>query len=232
MAFSFVLGSNTIVKIAMLPLGTRVEPVTATPTVGGATAVAKGATSITLQSALPAGLTIPANSYLNYKDATGKEVLIQLSQDGLGGSSALQIYSAPETIAVGASAEFPMRLRGRTNADIDRTGNRVTSITFDEFGYEDGLTTSISQGITANGNWSPLDAGYATTEYAFNEKRECWLILELPKPSDAYTKGRVYKGPGSITSAPLGVPADGIITGNLTMSFNGRPFIVNPIPTP
>lgn len=228
---TFVLGSNTICKISMLPLGSRVEPVAATPTVSSG-AVVKGATTITMTGPLAAGVIIPAGTYLNFKDNAGKEVLIQLSADAVTGNTTLPVFATPEVITAGSTSEFPMKLRGRTNADIGRTGNRVSSVTFDEYGYSDGLTASIEQTVTANGNWSSLDAGYATTEFAFLEKRECWIIVELPKSSDAYIKGRIYKGPGSITSAPLAVPADGIITGNLEMAFGGKPFMINPVPVP
>jgi hypothetical protein len=56
-------------------------------------------------------------------------------------------------------------------------------------------------------------------EHWFNEGYQqlyFWMQLPNPRPT-VYSKGKVYKGTGSITSMPLSAPADGIITGILTL---------------
>jgi hypothetical protein len=226
MSNSFVIGKGTKVKIALLPVGSRVTPKEVTIT-SAATETAKDITapaSINLSGALPAGTLIAAGNYLGFKaPTTGKVVTVQLSADAVAGDTDVDVVSIPEAIAANSVAEFPLRLSGRTNANLGRSGNRTSSVDFDSSGYADGLTTSIEQTITMNGNWLPLDPGFATAEYAFGELREVYLYLELPKISDAYSKGRVYDGPGSITSLPLEIAADGIITGNVEATFNGKP---------
>lgn len=224
---SFVIGKGTKVDIAMLPVGSRVEPTSTTITLG--TLAAKdvvGGASITVP-ALGAGVFIPEGSYLGFvAPTTGKTVIVQLSADADAGDTTLSVEQIPEDIASGSVATYPLRLSGRTAANIGRSGNRVSATDFDSDGYADGLTASIEQTLEVPGNWLPLDAGFATAEYAFTELREIYIWLELPKISAAYSKGRIYKGAASITDLPLEIPADGIITGNISIAFNGKPDLV------
>lgn len=226
MSNSFVIGKGTKVFTALLPVGSRVEPQPVTLTVTNA-AQPKDTTSpatITLSAALPAGTLIAAGNYLGFRAPnTGKTVLVQLIEDAEAGDTAVTVSMIPEEIAAASVAQFPLRLAGRTNANLSRSGSRQSSVDFDSDGYADGLTTSLEQGITMNGNWLPTDAGFATAEYGCENLRELYFWLEMPKISAAYSKGRIYHGPGSITSLPLEIPADGIITGNIEATFNGRP---------
>lgn len=231
---SFVIGKGTKVKIALLPVGSRVKPQDTTLTTA-ASITAKdvdGAATITLSAALPAGTLIAAGNYLGFKaPTTGATVLVQLAADAVAGDTDIDVVSIPEAIAASSVAEFPLRLSGRTNANLGRSGNRTSSVSFDDDGYSDGLTTSIEQTLSMGGNWLPTDAGFCTAELCLTELRESWIILELPKISDAYSKGRVYEGPGSITSLPLEIGADSIITGAIEATFNGKPLYTPDVPT-
>jgi hypothetical protein len=223
---SFVIGKGTIVEIALLPVGDETTPARVTLTTTNAVS-AKDTTppaTITLSAAIGAGILIPAGTYLNFvAPTTGKEVLVQLTADAKTGDSALTVNTIPEAIAASSVATFPLRLRARTEANLDRKGNLTSAIDFDSDGYARGLTTSIEQTLSLPGNWLPLDAGFATAEYAFTELRPVYVWLTLPKISAAYSKGRVYHGPASITSLPLEVKADGVIGGNIELQFNGKP---------
>lgn len=221
---SFVIGKGTKVSIALLPVGSTVEPEKTTITLAAQAAkdVTGGAT-ITVP-ALGAGVLIPSGSYLAFvAPTTGKSVLVQLTADAEATDTTLEVREIPEDIASGSVATYPLRLAGRTAANIGRSGNRVSSVDFDSDGYSTGLTASIEQMLELPGNWIPQDAGFATAEYAFGELREIYVWLELPKISAAYSKGRIYKGPCSITDLPLDVGADAIITGNISLAFNGKP---------
>lgn len=224
---SFVIGKGTKVSIAMLPEGSRVEPTATTITLAAAASKdIVGGASITVP-ALGAGVLIPNGSYLAFvAPTTGKSVLVQLTADADAGDTTLAVREIPEDIASGSVATYPLKLAGRTAANIGRSGNRVSAVDFDSDGYSDGLTASIEQTLELPGNWVPTDAGFATAEYAFTELRECYVILELPKISSAYSKGRIYKGAASITDLPLDVAADGVITGNISITFNGKPTLV------
>jgi hypothetical protein len=235
MGTSFVIGKGTKVRIALLPLGSEVEPVPATLTIG-VTPIAKDITgdgTITLASALPASFKAPAGSFFQFiAPTTGKSVLVQLKEDAVAGDTDLTVYSIPEAIAAASTAVYPLKLGGRTNADLDRKGKRTSTVDFDSDGYSKGLTTSIENGIKLPGNWLPQDAGFATAEFAFQELRQVYIWLELPRISDAYSKGRIYHGPASLASIPLNIAADGVITGNIEASFEGKPNYTADTPVP
>jgi hypothetical protein len=234
-ANNFVIGQGTIVDLAMLPIGSRLEPVDTTIT-SAATLTAKdvtGGATINLTGALGAGVFIPADSFVAFvAPTTGAQVLVQLSDNAEASDTSLSVYEIPEAIAASSVATYPLRLKGRTAANLGRSGNRVSSVDFDSAGFSDGLTTSIEQTIEVPGSWLPLDPGFATAEQAFLKLREVYVWLTLPKISEAYTKGRIYKGAASITALPLEIPADGIITGNISLTFNGEPDFVRDEATP
>ncbi len=235
MATSFVIGKGTKVRIALLPLGSEIEPIPAVLTIGVA-AIAKDITdpaTITLASALPANFKAPAGSFVQFvAPTTGKSVLVQLKNDAVATETTLTVYSIPEEIAAASTAVYPLKLGGRTNANLSRSGNRTATVDFDSDGYSKGLTTSIENGITLNGNWLPQDAGFATAEFALQELRQVYIWVELPRISDAYSKGRIYHGPSSLTSIPLEIAADGVITGNIEASFEGKPNYDADTPVP
>jgi hypothetical protein len=224
---SFVIGKGTKVNIAMLPEGSRVEPKATTITLAAAVVKDVDGTATVTVPALASGVLIPAGTYLAFvAPTTGKSVLVQLTADAKAGDTTLAVASVPEDIATGSVASYPLRLAGRSAANIGRSGNRVSAVDFDSDGYADGLTASVEQKLELPGNWTPQDAGFATSEYAFTELRECYVWVELPKISSAYSKGRVYKGACSINDLPLEIKADGVITGNISITFNGKPDFV------
>lgn len=223
----FVIGKGTKIDLSMLPVGSTTEPESTTITLAVQAAKDIDGTATITVPALATDVVIPAGSYLAFvAPTTGKSVLVQLTADADAGDTTLTVATIPETIASGSVATYPLRLSGRTAANIGRSGNRVSAVDFDSDGYATGLTTSIEQTLELPGNWLPQDAGFATAEYAFTELREVYVWLELPKISAAYSKGRIYKGTASITDLPLEVSADGLITGNISLAFNGKPDFV------
>lgn len=233
MTATVATGKGTKIFVAGLPDGVETEPVAATLThqATAATAKSAAAATITLETALPAGFFAAAGNYLSFVDpVTGNEVLVQLAQDASATDTDINVTRVPENIAVNSVAEFPLRLRNRTTANLDRSGNRETFVTFDDDRFEKGLTVSLSNGIDFDGFWSPLDAGYATMEHWFNEGfAQIYIILETPNPKPtAYVKGKVYKAVGSITSMPLPLDASSLTQGQIQAAFNGKPTIVEP----
>ena len=232
---SFVLGKGTIVEIALLPIGDATEPVRAVlATTNAITAkdIASPA-EITLSAALGAGVKIPAGSFLGFVAPTsGKSVLVQLIADALAGDTTLAVATIPEAIAASSVAKYPLRLSGRTAANIGRKANRTAVVDFESDGYSTGLTTRLEQTLDCPGNWLPTDAGFATAEYAITELRPIFLWVTLPKISDAYSKGRIYSGVASIIDLPLDVPADGVISGKASLNFEGKPAYTPDAPVP
>lgn len=224
---SFKIGQGTIAELALVPVGSDIEPVRTTITLAAAATKDTTAPATITVPALASGVVIAAGNYLSFvAPTTGKSVLVQVTADAVASDTTLTVDSIPEDIVSGSVAVFPPKLAGRTAANLGRQGNRVTSVTFEDDGYESGLTTSIAQTLEFPGNWIPTDAGFATAEYAFSNLREIYLWLTLPKISSAYTKGRIYKGFASISNLPLETPANGIITGNISAAFNGKPGYV------
>lgn len=225
MTSSFLLGKGTKVDIALLPVGSKTEPAEVTLTTQNS-ATAKDTTSpatITLSGAIAADKLIPAGSFIGFvAPTTGKTVMVQLLADAEEGDTTLSVDIIPEEIDASSVAAYPLRLSARTNANIGRSGNRVSSVDFDSGAFETGLTASISQTLELNGNYLSNDAGFRTTEYAFTQLREIYVWVELPKSSNAYSKGKVYKGFASINDLPIEIPADGIVTGNISLAINGE----------
>ncbi len=230
------IGKGTKVKISLLALGDRTKPKEVTLT-SAATETAKDTISpatVPLTGALPADAFVPAGNYVTFTaPLTGKQVTVQIIADAEEGDTSLNVSIIPEAIAASSVAEFPMKLKERTAANLGRAGNRVSATDFDSDGYADGSTTGIEQTLEIPGNWSPQDAGFATAEWGFTNafEREFWVEEELPRISNAYSKGRVYEGPFSITNLPLEVPAAGVITGNISGAFNGKPLYTPDTPT-
>lgn len=216
-----------------------------TVTATGTEAHPKGAGALVFSSALPSGAFLNRGEYLGFTNAAGLTILVQCQEQvaSTGSTTAVKIENSVAAIDAGATASAPYRLGGRTSASIDRQGNRTTSVTFDDDAFERGLTTSLSSGLTLDGNWTPTDPGYRNAEFFFwgNEPTESaeaieplqqfYMWVEMPNTNKTlFSKGRVYKGPASISSMPLEIPSDGIISGNIEAAFNGRPTVVDELP--
>lgn len=222
---------GTVLTVALLPLGVRQKPIDQTLIVhnsSAGTALAKGATSIPLATAL-LGL-IPQGQWLLFIDSNGIERVCQLSADADAGASTLAVVALPETIADASTGIFPAKLQARTAASIARTAALKSTITFDSDSERDGTTTSRERNLSAAGNYLYYDAGLMTCEYAYQNDLEVWIRRTLPPPNSAYTTGKVSEGPAAITSMPDEAPADGFITENTEFAFLG--FVTESSPVP
>lgn len=230
MANNFVIGKGTKFSIQMLPDGDRTLPTPASMTLSaGAVAATAGQATLTMTSALGSNVTIAAGNYIGWTNpTTGKVVPVQLKNTASQGQTTVVVNSVPEAIAASSTASVPLRLSGRTAANINRSGNDFTLVTFDSNSFQDGTTTSIEQTIECPGAYLPSDPAGATLEYAFLNLREVYFELELPKPNANYTRGRIYKGVCSITDLPLEVSAESAINLNATLAVRGEPVNVDP----
>lgn len=230
MANNVMKGKGTKIRVALLPEGSREEPVAANIT-SAASSTAAGTTTITLTGTLGAGVLIPAGSYLPFiAPTTGKTVPVRLTADAEEGDSSLAVAAIPEAIAASSVAAFPTPLKGRTAANLSRSTTDVTRTDFDSDGYSDGTGTSLEQGLDIPGSYLPTDAGYLTLEYAQENLREVWIEYELPRPSALYSKGKIYKGVCSVMDLPLDNSAEGVIDSNGTLKWRGKPIKVDPVP--
>lgn len=229
MANQFIIGRGTEVTIALLQPGIREEVVPQTITVG-ATEAAALATTITvapLTEPLFASETSPV--FLAFEDAvTGGERFVKVTAPAADGATTLTVAPLKRAIAPASTGQYPVKLQARTSADLTPTTNNVTSTTFDESGFVDGIVASLEYGLSCPGNFLQLDAGLRTALFALNEFREVWVTLKMPNPGAGYTSGYIFKGAASVTGLPIADPADGIITANLDFSFRGKITTVEP----
>lgn len=226
---AFIIGRGTEVTVALLQPGVRSEVVPQTITVG-ATAAAAAATTITVTPLTEPIFASPENPvFLAFEDAVDEgDRFVKVIADAADGATTLTVDPLKRGIAAASRGQYPVKLQARTSADLSTTANDTTTTTFDSSGYVDGIVTSIGYGVSCPGNFLQLDAGFRTCFFAFNEFREVWLTLKLPSPGQGYTSGYIFKGPASVTDAPLADPADGIITANLTFAIRGKLEIEEP----
>lgn len=223
----FIIGRGSEVTVALLPKGSRASIVEQTVTLGAAATAA--ATSLTV-AALAEPLSASADSpiFLSFVDAVDEtDRFVKVTAPAADAATSLTVAALKKAIAVASTAQYPVKLQARTSADINTNANDTTTTTFDSGGYEDGIVTQIGYGVSCPGNFLSLDAGFRTCFYAFNEFREVWLTLKLPKP-EGYTNGYVFKGAAAVTNCPLTIPADGIVQANLEFKFRGKLDIVEP----
>lgn len=213
--------------VAKLRPGIRAAVVEQTITTGAVAAA--GATSLTVAALTEPIYASPTNPvYLAFDDAVEDiDKFVKVVADAADGATSLTVAALGQGIANASTAEYPVRLQARTSADLNTNANDVTTTTFDTGGYQDGIVSQIGYGVTCPGNFLALDAGYRTCFEAFNEFYEVWLSIELPPPG-GYAKGYIFKGPASVTNAPISAPADGIITANFDFAFRGKIDIVEP----
>lgn len=228
-----IIGKGTKVSLCIVPTGTTQVPAPVTLTMSAAIAAKDivAPATITLLAALPAGTVIAAGNYLTFKDPiTGKEVTVRLITTAVATDTTLTVDTIPEAIPASSVAQFPAILGGRTAANVKRSGKRQTAVDFDSDGYAKGVTTSIEAGIDAPGFWTPLDAGFATAEYAFENFLDVFMRVTMPVSSAAYSKGRSYGGFASVTELSIDDSADDFIKGDLSIAFNGKPIRDEEVP--
>lgn len=224
----FVIGRGSVVTVALLPKGSRAEIVEQTITLGAAAAV--NATSLTV-AALAEPLTASATDplFLSFVDAVDEtDRFVKVTAPAADGATSLTVTALKKALATASTAQYPARLQARTSASINSNANNIDSITFDSSGYGDGVISQVSFSVSCPGNYLPLDAGFRTCLFAFQEFREVWLTVKTPVP-EGYTSGYVYKGAASVTNCPLEIPADGLISCNLEFSWRGKIEIVEPV---
>lgn len=203
-----------------------------TITVNAGGTVAKGSNSITTL-AIPAGVTIPAESYLLFTDSTGNSTLVKTTGAASPTDTAIAVEATDATIADGSTAKFPVIFGGRTNAGLDLTGNTLTSSPFEESGFEVVNASTQSASISYDGNFLELDAGVWTAFDSLLNKKPTggWITRPKPLGDTRYQRGFQAYGQIVVTGTPIDIPSDGIATMNVAASFTGEPTLSRPLAT-
>jgi hypothetical protein len=219
--------TGTKLFIAPLEVGVCAEPQSFTATTSGVTA-AGDAETVNLSAALPANVRVPEGTVLGAVSPAGETYLIYLTEPAIAGENSLT-GDVPVAIPSGSTIAYPLRLKGRTQASINRQGTRTASVSFDNDGYDQGLVTGASASFSLNGNYLPNDPGYATAELLFEQQltngASAYVWIELPKTRAGSTKGKTYHGRASLLTVPIDGAGGGIYTGNITGNFEGKPSI-------
>lgn len=236
-----LIGRGTQDWIALLPSGEEnVVPFASpgTPTTITLTAAGtKGGTTLTI-SITPAftnsSKKIPEGTYLLFTSSTGKEVVVQLDEDLVGATTAptsMTVKPLPADIANGSTAPYPLRLKFRKSADLDRNVNLIKTSDFDSLGVARQIAVEIEQGLKLDGDYCALDPAYLTVEYAQQNFNFIYVWHVLPNPdSTIYSLGRQYSGVFAVGSMPLTDPADNIITSSITLAGDGLLTLTDPTP--
>ncbi len=230
-----LIGRGTQAWIAPLRAGDTSTPfyTPSAPLIATVSAAAKGAVSITIGTATNAGSVFVGGTFLNVVTPSGKELLIQIASDTVGAVTAIPVVGTPAAIPAGSTLQYPLRVRFRKTADIDRSAKTVDTFDFDSGGYDSTITTSLSYAIKLDGDYPALDAGYKSIDYSADnfQKVYAWLILPNPDAS-VYASGEIASGICDIGNTPLAIPADGLITANVELKPQGRLIRTPPVPLP
>jgi len=204
------LGRETDVWIALLPLGSRVKPVTQQLTIATA-----GGSTTTLTVTQTIDTPIQAGQYLTFTlISTGVEYMVRVATTVSSGSSITIATAVEGGIPDGAVAAFPSYLWDRTGADVDRSYNEATFATFNTGGDEDGVSTGASKTITLPGIFYNKNDGYMTALFAADNGREVWVTRKI--------RDQIIEGAASVTAAPSASPVDGFVSADLTLKFRGK----------
>lgn len=221
-----VIGRGTKVTVALLPDGSRASIAPQVITLSAAAAAQDANLSVSaLTGPIVASLADPV--FLTFEAPDGTDRFVKVVASAAAGATSLTVEPVRLAIPSASIADYPVRLLSRTSVDITPNANDITTDTFENDGYEDGIVTKIGYGINCPGNFLPLDAGYRTCVKAFNEFREVYLSIELPAPA-GYAHGYIYRGVAGVTNAPLKAPADGVISADLDFKTRGKIEIIEP----
>lgn len=198
---------------------TTVGDIVIVATAGNTTAIAKGATSITILKGLEGA--IQKGQYMQAVDNDGTEYLLQLTATAAVAATSLSVAALDESIPAGSQIGYPVEFFDRTSADSNETGNTAEFTTFNSGGKTDGVVTSTANEGTLGGNFFERCPGASTAQYASSLGLEVWLKLIDPEYRSGWSR-RTEEGAAVITSRNKARPVDGFITNELSYKFYGQ----------
>ncbi|WP_414755580.1 hypothetical protein [Anabaena sp. CCY 9910] len=222
--FQVASGNKVKVFVALLPLGSRTEPVNVNITAGSG--ITSNATSVTV-SALSG--PIAGGTPLTFTNGNGSRT-VYVASDVLAGATSIPIEAASGALAGSATATYTakLRLNGGTQLSVDLSAERTESLVFeDPLGYQDGVITSQSWSMPWTANLLSNDDAFRRVFYAASEAvsgREVYIWQEDPPPAGA-TTGDGIKGAAVITNFQKSLQSAQIATCSFTIQGQGSPTI-------
>lgn len=218
-------GRTTKIFAAVLGTGVRSEP--AAVSLEMTDPAAKGATTIAITSV---STTIKKGQYLLFEDVLTEKVYIaQVNADYTTGTS-LTVKALPEAIPDACVAEFPVRFKLRTEANISFSQNVSETFSFDHSINGDASPGSATTEISLSGEFSSYDPGYLSATYCTRNSLELYIWREIATPGAGFSKGKVTKGACIVTSREEGASVDGNVSANISARFVGDVVETDPVP--
>ena len=220
-------GDKVKVYVALLPLGSRVEPVDVTVTTGsgGITAASNTITVAALSGPIAAGTP------LLFTNGGGGKLLTYLATDAVAGATSLAVETTTGSLAGTCTASYvaKLRLAGGTSTGA-KIGNSTTeSLVFeDQQGYEDGVVTKANWEIPWTANLLADDDSYRRIYYAASNGtsgREVYVWQYDPPPVGA-TTGDGLKGACIVGDFSKDFKSDAIVTFQTTFKGQGSPTFI------
>jgi hypothetical protein len=217
-------GDKVKVYVALLPLGSRVEPVDVTVTTGtgGVTAASNTITVAALSGAIAAGTP------LLFSNVGGGKLQVYLAADAAAGATTLSVETTSGSLAGTCTAAYvaKLRLAGGTSTGA-KIGNSTTeSLVFEDAqGYEDGIVTKSNWEVPWEANLLADDDSYRRIYFAASygtSGREVYIWQYDPPPVGA-TSGDGLKGACIVGDFSKTFKSDSIVTFSTTFKGQGSP---------
>jgi hypothetical protein len=217
-------GDKIKVFVALLPLGSRVEPVDVTVTTGTG-GITNGSTTITVAALSGA---IAAGTPLLFSNAGGGKLQTYLAADAAAGATVLTVETTTGSLTGTCTASYvaKLRLAGGTSTGAKITNSTTESLVFeDQQGYDDSIVTKANWEIPWTANLLSDDDSYRRIYYAASKGtsgREVFIWQYDPPPA-GYTTGDGLKGACIVGDLSKDLKSDSIVSFSTTFKGNGSP---------
>ncbi len=172
-------------------------------------------------------IDVPVGNFVMVEDADGLEYIGKVTTGSVAGGVPVVdwITADPPT---GATSKFPSEIFDRSNADINRSYSNQGTQTFNTGGNETITATVTSKDISLQGFYNFFNPGYKICKQQAELKEPLWVMLEY-EPPRGFTRGEIILGQGYVSDRPSSNPADGFISGDISIKFSGYVDELEPV---
>ncbi len=172
-------------------------------------------------------IDVPVGNFVMVEDADGLEYIGKVTTGSVAGGVPVVdwITADPPT---GATGKFPSEIFDRSNADINRSYSNQGTQTFNTGGNETITATVTSKDISLQGFYNFFNPGYKICKQQAELKEPLWVMLEY-EPPRGFTRGEIILGQGYVSDRPSSNPADGFISGDISIKFSGYVDELEPV---